>query len=539
MKRLWICLGAVMAVSFAVLGWIGTRIYQEAPPIPDRVVTGEGAVVLDRGDIAAGQNVWQAMGGMEVGSVWGHGSYVAPDWTADWLHREAVFILDAWSRAELGAGYEALNAEHKAQLEGRLVAMMRTNTYDPATGTLTIDPARARAFEANRAHYEDVFSNGNTGYAIPRGAVSDQAALRRLSAFFFWTAWAAAANRPNDHVSYTHNWPHERLVGNQPTGEAVVWTGVSIIMLLAGVSAMVWWYASRPDRQPEGPYPEEDPLGGWRSTPSQRATLKYFWVVSALILVQMLLGVVTAHYGVEGDGFYGIPLSRWLPYSVTRTWHIQIGLFWIATAWLAAGLFIGPLISGKDPPWQRLGVNVLFGALLLVVVGSLAGEWLSVQHKLTGAASFYLGHQGYEYVDLGRAWQIALFAGLLLWLVLVVRAILPALREPSEQRPLITLLLVSTGAIALFYGAGLAWGQHTNSAPATTSTSRAPPPSRSPGDRSSARWRSSRWCSWPTRPSVISGCPARLRGFRAIGGRSPSSSPSRSGTWWARACSAS
>jgi nitric oxide reductase subunit B len=462
MKRLWIAFGAVMAVSFAVLGWIGTRIYQQAPPLPDRVITSDGAVIIEPGEIAAGQNVWQAMGGMQVGSIWGHGSYVAPDWTADWLHREATFILDSWARAELGSGYDAQNAERKAQLQGRLTAMIRENAYDPATGTLTVAPIRAAAFEANRAHYEDVFSKGNAGYAIPPGSVSNPADLRRLSAFFFWTSWAAVTNRPGDHISYTQNWPHEALVGNRPTGEAVVWTGVSILMLLAGVCAMIWWYASRPDRKAQGPYPKEDPLGAWRATPSQRATLKYFWVVAALILAQMLLGVVTAHYGVEGDGFYGIPLSRWLPYVVTRTWHVQLGLFWIATAWLGAGLFIGPLISGKEPPWQRFGVNVLFVALLVVVVGSLAGEWLSVQHKLRGGASFYFGHQGYEYVELGRAWQIALFAGLLLWFVLMLRAILPALREPGEHRQLVTLLLVSTAAIALFYGAGLTWGQHTN-----------------------------------------------------------------------------
>ncbi len=120
------------------------------------------------------------------------------------------------------------------------------------------------------------------------------------------------------------------------------------------------------------------------------------------------MGVVTAHYGVEGDGFYGFPLSEWLPYSVTRTWHVQMGLFWIATAWLAAGLFIGPLVSDQEPKGQRLGVNVLFGALLLVVVGSLTGEWLSIQNKMTDTVSFYFGHQGYEYVDLGRVWQIGL-----------------------------------------------------------------------------------------------------------------------------------
>jgi len=462
MKRLWIAFAAVMIVSFAVLGWIGTRIYQEAPPIADKVVTTAGQVVIDEGEIAAGQNVWQSLGGMEVGSVWGHGSYVAPDWTADWLHREAAFILDRWANEEHGVAYKDLDEELQSQLSGRLAKLMRANTYDATTGTITVDPIRADAFQANLAHYSDVFSKGRDHYSIPPGAVTDASRLRKLSAFFFWSSWAASTNRPNDHVSYTNNWPFEPLVGNRATGEAVVWTGVSIIMLLAGISAMAWWYASRRGEEVKPFAPESDPLGRWEATPSQRATIKYFWIVSALILVQMLLGVVTAHYGVEGNGFYGFQLSKWLPYSVARTWHIQLGLFWIATAWLAAGLFIGPLVSEHEPKWQRLGVNVLFGALLIVVVGSLTGEWLSIHNKMSDTVSFYFGHQGYEYVDLGRAWQIALLVGLLLWLFLMIRVLRPALKKPGEQKQLVWLLAVSTGAIALFYGAGLTWGQHSH-----------------------------------------------------------------------------
>jgi nitric oxide reductase subunit B len=299
-----------MLASFLVLGWIGTRIYQEAPPIPNRVVTTTGTVVIDEGEIAAGQNVWQSLGGMEVGSVWGHGSYVAPDWTADWLHREAVFILDRWAWAEFGSDFEQLDEEQRAQLSGRLSAVLRANTYESSTGTIVIDDDRAAAFEANLAHYAEVFTDGRADYAIPAGAVTNDVRLRQLAAFFFWTSWAASTNRPDDHVTYTNNWPYEPLVGNRPTGEAVVWTGVSIIMLLAGISARAWWYASRRSEEEEQALPEFDPLGRWEATPSQRATVKYFWVVSALILVQMLLGVVTAHYGVEGDGFYGFPLSE-------------------------------------------------------------------------------------------------------------------------------------------------------------------------------------------------------------------------------------
>ena len=327
--------------------------------------------------------------------IWGHGSYVAPDWTADWLHREALFILNRWAQAEFGANFDQLEGERQGLLTGRVSTLMRTNTYDPTTNTITVDPIRADAFASNLGHYSTVFTNGRTDYAIPAGAVTDPDRLRRLAAFFFWTSWAASTNRPDDDITYTSNWPYEPLVGNRATGEAVVWTGVSIIMLLAGISAMAWWYASRRRDEDEPVPPAIDPLARWDATPSQRATIKYFGVVAALILVQMLLGVITAHYGVEGDGFYGVPLSEWLPYSVTRTWHIQTGLFWIATAWLAAGLFIGPLVSEQEPRGQRLGVNVLFGALLLVVVGSLAGEWLSIQNTMSDTVSFYFGHQGY------------------------------------------------------------------------------------------------------------------------------------------------
>nr|WP_197534219.1 nitric-oxide reductase large subunit [Symmachiella dynata] len=432
------------------------------PPLFDKVVTTDGNTLIDSGDVSAGQNVWQSLGGMEVGSIWGHGSYVAPDWTADWLHREAIFILDRWADADYGSTFEELDNEKQAQLQARLTALLRTNTLDTETGIVTVDPIRVDAFESNLAHYSDVFSNGNADYAIPAGAVSESSRLRNLSAFFFWTSWAASTNRPDESVSYTNNWPHEPLVGNRPTGDNIVWTGVSIIVLLAGIAGMAWWYASKRNEEEEPLPPESDPLALWEATPSQRATVKYFWVVAALILVQMLLGVITAHYGVEGDGFYGFPLSEWLPYSVTRTWHVQMGLFWIATAWLAAGLFIGPLVSDHEPKGQRLGVNVLFAALLIVVVGSLTGEWLSIQNKMTDTVSFYFGHQGYEYVDLGRVWQIALMVGLLLWLFLMIRVLLPAMRKTGQQRQLVILLAVATGAIALFYGAGLTWGRHTH-----------------------------------------------------------------------------
>ena len=126
-------------------------------------------MVIPSGDIGKGQNVWQAMGGMEVGSIWGHGSYVAPDWSADWLHRECVFILNDWANTTFHKEFDQIDPEQQAQLQKRLELLMRTNTFDPATQTITVDPVRARAFEANLRHYADVFGNGNANYAIPKG----------------------------------------------------------------------------------------------------------------------------------------------------------------------------------------------------------------------------------------------------------------------------------------------------------------------------------------------------------------------------------
>jgi nitric oxide reductase subunit B len=461
MKRLWIIFIAIFVFSFTVLGWVGAEIFRQAPPIPNEVVTTGGRTVIATGDISNGQNVWQAMGGMQVGSIWGHGSYVAPDWTADYLHREALYILEKWAKTEFAKEYSALNSEQQAVLRQRLQDTLRKNNYDAQTGRLTIEPIRAEVFEENLKHYTDVFTNGEKNYAIQRNAQSDPAKLRLLNSFFFWTSWASVTNRPNQTISYTSNFPSEPLVANAPTSSAIVWTGVSVIMLLAGIGAMVWLLAGR-EKEEKRDVPASDPLIGMELTPSQRATVKYFLVVTLLFLVQILMGMLTAHYGVEGGGLYGFPLADYLPYAVTRTWHTQLGVFWIATAWLASGLFIGPIICGYEPKHQKLGVDALFAALLVVTLGSMAGQWLSIAHKLTGAASFYFGHQGYEYIDLGRVWQAALFVGLLLWLFLIARTAIPPLRKNDDRKSLLVLYLITTAGIALFYSPGLFWGMKSH-----------------------------------------------------------------------------
>ena len=467
--RLWMALGCVMVVSFATLGYFGRELYRQAPPRPERVVTTDGRVVFTGQDIRDGQNVWQSMGGQEVGTVWGHGAYVAPDWTADWLHREATWMADRWASQEYGKPFNKLNPEAQAALSARLKNELRTNTYDPATGNLVVSPLRAEAIEAVSRHYASLFGDDpalaklREAYAIPAKAIKTAERQRSMNAFFFWAAWACGTNRPGASITYTNNWPAETLIDNKPSGAINFWSGFSIIALLAGVGAMVWYHAAQSRKaRDEFPLPANDPLLSLSPTPSMKATLKYFWIVAALIVAQVGLGAVTAHYGVEGTAFFGIPLAKWLPYAVTRTWHTQLGIFWIATAWLATGLFIAPAVSGYEPKFQRAGVNFLFVCLLIIVVGSMAGQWFGVQQRLGFTANFWLGHQGYEYVDLGRFWQIFLLVGLFVWLALMGRAMLPALRNPKENRHLLSLFLLASTAIAAFYGAGLMWGRHTN-----------------------------------------------------------------------------
>jgi nitric oxide reductase subunit B len=459
-KRLWIALAIVLIASFAVLGGVGYKAVHSGPPIPAKVVTTDGQVLFTGETIRDGQNVWQSTGGQEIGTIWGHGAYVAPDWSADYLHRQSMIVLNGWAHQQGFANFEAMPAESRAALQGRLTELTRRNTYDPAANTIVLDNDRAQAFEELAAYYADIYGNGRKEYAIPAGALTNQVKQRQLATFFWWTAWSSSTNRPGENVSYTQNWPHEELIGNRPTGAAVVWSVISFVLLLAGVGGMVWYFASQQHTPPSGEMPRHDPLLGLKPTLSQKATVKYFFVVAALWVIQVGLGAIVAHYGVEGGGFYGIPLAKWLPYSVARTWHLQIGIFWIATSWLATGLYIAPAVSGVEPKGQRLGVNALFVALVAVVVGSLAGEWFGIQQKL-GNLWFWFGAQGYEYVDLGRVWQILLFVGLVFWLWLMWRGLKPALARRDENYSLLLLFLVSSIAIPVFYAAGLMYGQRS------------------------------------------------------------------------------
>ena len=473
-RRLWIILAVSMIAMFATLLFFGREIYHAKPPIPEVVRTESGQVLYTHDDIQRGQGVWQAMGGMQQGSIWGHGGYLAPDWSADWLHREALAYLDIIAQEEEGAPYAELDERGQGYARVALQLDMRRNTHDPETGVVTVADARARAMAQVEDHYRDLYQarteealHLREQYAFPIDTRLNDADMHALNAFYFWTAWAMTTNRPDDDITYTSNWPHEPLVGNTPTAPVFMWSIISVFILLGAIGALVWYYAKefdvwRADSEPEEGFAQLDFMDSVILTPSMKATAKYFWLVVALFGAQVLLGIVTAHYQVEGQGLYGLPFTETLPYAVTRTWHTQLAVLWIAVAWLGAGLYVAPLITGHEPKFQRFGVNFLFVSLIVIVVGAFIGQWAAVNGFIRDlTANFWFGHQGYEYTDIGRFWQIYLFIGLLLWVGLVLRALAPKLKRKGGSS-LVFLVAVSAISIGLLFGAGLMWGEKTH-----------------------------------------------------------------------------
>jgi nitric oxide reductase subunit B len=466
-SRLWRWLGLIFVLSFGALGYLGWQIYLAAPPIPAAVLTSDGKVLFTGEQIQKGQEAWLSVGGQQLGTVWGHGAYVAPDWSADWLHREATELQAL--RVKQRAGDLVPTAEQLAVVDAGLKVEMRRNTYDTLDKTITVSTDRGLAIQAVEKHYDDLFGSEpalaklREQYAMTDGMMPAKEDRHALAAFFFWSSWAAVTDRPNEPgLSYTSNWPHEPLVGNTMSESAAVWSMVSIILLLAGIAAMLWVHGSA-SHEPESKPLASDPFLGAKATPSMKATRKYFFAVIGLMLLQIVMGTVTAHYSVEGQSFFGMPLAEVLPYVVSRTIHTQVGIFWIATAWLATGLYIAPLLSGgREPKFQKLGVDVLFWALIAIVVGSIATGWLGTMQHRGADFSFWIGNQGLEYTSMGRIWQYLLFIGLLLWVVLLGRALWPALMKPSESRGLIAMVFLSAACIGGFYSTSLVWNQHTH-----------------------------------------------------------------------------
>ena len=426
----------VALAGLSVLTWISLNTYtgDVGTPIPTRVVDVNGQIVFTGADIIAGQQVFQKHALMENGTIWGHGAYLGPDFSAAYLHQLALDTKDP--------------------------ATLRENRYDSKTGTLRFTPPEVASYHQQIGQWKDYFAGSPASRGLSATTITDPEELRQLVAFFAWTAWGAAARMPGKSYSYTQNFPYEPLLGNGPSGEAVVWSALSLITLLVGTGVvllafgrfdLLGWKGKDTHLHPQ--------LMPGRTTPSQRAILKFFVVVGLLFLVQVLVGGALEHYRAQPKSFYGFDLAAYLPSNLLRTWHLQTAIFWIVTAYVGGGLFLADALGDHEPRGQVRGINILWVALVLVIVGSLIGEFVGIK-QWAGNLWFWFGNQGWEYLDLGRAWQILLVIALGFWVVLLARAIGPARRDP-ERREIATLFLISAATIPLFYLPAFFFGSET------------------------------------------------------------------------------
>ena len=467
-KKYWLGLIAVLVITFTFLGWGGVEIYRTAPPIPDQYIDANGKVLITEEDILDGQSAWQRTGGQQLGSVLGHGAYQAPDWTADWLHRELVAWLDIRAEELYGRDFATATDDQKAVLNAQLKKEYRGSSVNDKDQVVLSD-TRIAAMNAVAPYYIGLYGNepslqkSRENFAMKNNTLPNIEDRQKLTNFFFWTTWIASTERPGTDATYTNNWPHEPLIDNVPTSENIMWSIASVVFLIAGVGFLIWgWSFLRKEEDVKEATPDKDPLTKIALTPSQKALAKYGVLVVALFVFQVFIGGFVAHYTVEGQEFYGIPVADFFPYALVRTWHIQAALFWIATAFLTAGLFLTPFINGgKDPKYQKLGVDILWFALIIVVVGSFISQYFAIAGIMPAKYNFWFGHQGYEYIDLGRFWQILKWVGVLFWLVLMTRGCLPAFKQKGDKN-LLAIFFASVVCVGLFYGAGLFYGERTH-----------------------------------------------------------------------------
>ena len=432
----------VVLFGFFVLGFLAYETYTDEPPIPQHVTDAAGNVLFTRSDIMAGQNVFLSNGLMEYGSIFGHGAYLGPDFTADYLHRAALDAIDFYG----GAGSD------RAKLQTEID--FKTNRYDSSSDTLVFTAAQSHAFSDLEKYYADYFGEANTKYGLRPKDITDREQIRQLTSFFAWSAWASSAVRPGLTYSYTNNWPPEPLVDNHATADALVWSVLSLIALLGGTGLLLaafgkWnflgWHGR--ERQTITFRPPDQVL----LTPAQRACAWFFFVMAALFLLQTLVGGAAQHYRADISSFFGFDLARLFPYNVARTWHVQLAIFWVATSYLAAGIFLVPMITGREPRRQNVLAYLLLGALAIVVFGSLAGEFAGIEGWIRGS---WFGNQGFEYLDLGRFWQVLLTIGLFFWVVILFRGLRGKLRT-QHMGNLPWLFFFAALSIPAFYGVGL------------------------------------------------------------------------------------
>ncbi len=453
--KLYFVLAIFSAIVIALIGFFYTS--QDLPPYPAKIISETGQNLSGKSKIMAGQQIWQKYGLMDLGSVWGHGTYRGPDFTAQALHFMGLNMREKYSNDRFGKAYSSLGTENKGAADALVISQIKKNQYSKESDTLILTKLQEYALLKNREFYREMFLKGEKNGPVRGGVITDSDEIKNLSDFFFWTAWCAGTIRIGDSHTYTNNWPHDPEVGNFVSGKSLVWSAISFFIFGIVLGTIIFIYHKMGFNQGHLSYKAEiaNKLAAAPISPSQKKTAKYFFVVSALFFLQVNVGGLMAHYTVHPTTFYGFDkIAEFIPYNWVKTWHLQLAVFWISVTWIGMTLFVAPRVGGKEPVLQGLLVDVLFVAILIIAVGSLTGEVLGIKGML-GDLWFWFGHQGWEYLELGRFWQIFLFVGLIIWLFLVVRALKDHFKPGVDKWGLPHFLTYSGVAVVGFFGFGL------------------------------------------------------------------------------------
>ncbi|MGL5684112.1 MAG: nitric-oxide reductase large subunit [Marinifilaceae bacterium] len=463
LSRWWIfAIAFVMLYGFAFLIAITTKAYDDKPPIPEEIIDNNGNVLFTGNDIKGGQTVFLKYGLMDNGTVWGHGAYLGPDFPALYLHRLGETIQEAITIDIYEMSYSDVLPYEQLSIDGILPSILKENRYDSERQTLQFTEYETNHFKTEIEQWRAYFSNPKNNGGLKADLIANNDELFQLTAFFAWAAWASVANRPGEDYSYTNNFPYDPLVGNIAPPSLMGWSVASIIFLLAAIGLILFVLGKH--KQWEWHSNDGTPLPSYvftgQATPTESALVKFVCVVGILFLAQTLVGGGVAHYRADPGNFYGFDLSILFPSSLLRTWHLQLAIFWIATGFVAGGLYLARILGGQEYKGQKILTNLLFAAFALVIFGSLLSEWAGLSGWWQDA-TFWLGSQGWEYLELGRLWQILLIVGLLSWFALIVRSTRPALKRESTRRITI-MFLVAAFAIPLFYLPALFYGSETH-----------------------------------------------------------------------------
>ncbi len=440
----------IMVFGFSILIMLTVKVYHEAPPIPNQVFDLHGKLLFGKENIMAGQSVFLKYGLMDNGSIWGHGAYLGPDFSAQYLHNLTIQTADSIAMERYQKLFNDLTEEDKEVVSALTRVLLKKNRYDPITSTLIYTEGEKTSYYQQINWWANYFSNPAGNGGLPKNFIASGEELNNLTAFFAWTAWASVTNRPGSTTTFTNNFPYDPQAGNIPSGAAVFWSAASLIALLCGTALILLAFGKFDYlgwKRINGATISRFKMG--QPTVGQRATIKFFVIVAFLFLAQTLVGGLTAHYRAEPGNFFGFDLSSIIPSNIARTWHLQLAIFWIATSYVAGALIISSELGERKTQIPSFLIHLLFTAMVIVVIGSLLGEWLGTFQYIS-KYWFWFGQQGWEYLELGRVWQIALAVALIFWFLLLMRYITPIINNP-QLGEISRLFLLAALAIPVFY----------------------------------------------------------------------------------------